>query len=176
MSWLKRQVVMLPTNEASSIYKHDKEGLSFSITGKYLKTNCIQPQHLYIISNEEIKEGDWCINKNKDTLYQLKGGSVTKDTKNDWDKIIATTDTKLACTCIHCEYKRGNRGICKKCSKESISLAYIPESFIKKFVESQGSITEVLVEYEAVFPKFGIDIEYAPKLRYNNNILIMSII
>jgi hypothetical protein len=38
--------------------------------GKGYVQSYIQAQHLYIISSEEIKVGDWCINANEDTIYQ----------------------------------------------------------------------------------------------------------
>ena len=133
-------VVMLPTNEASPLYLHDKEGLGFSVTGKYLKTNCIQPQHLYLVSDEEIKEGDWFFSSYYKTVQQSRGHKGLDTFGEMFQKIIATTDKSL----ISEESRtRGFQNI-----GQSIRLPQPPESFIKAFVEAQGKITEVLVEYE----------------------------
>lgn len=50
--------------------------------------------HLYFVSNDTIKKGDWLINKNGDTLYQLKE-DVTPDVYKFFDKVVATTNPKL---------------------------------------------------------------------------------
>jgi len=64
--------VLLPTEEHSNIYKADKlyydnhQGYIARTTGKIEilmlgkgKEILVQYQHLYILSTEEIKEGDW---------------------------------------------------------------------------------------------------------------------
>ena len=50
---------------------------------------------IYFLSNEPIKEGDWCINKNRDTLYQLNNITISRAGVEFWDKIIATTNPDL---------------------------------------------------------------------------------
>ena len=111
--------------------------------------------HLYVLSNDEIKESDYC--------YSYKTNKIVKSTcdvsreanKNIgfWKKVIATTDTSLY---IH--------------QKETISLPervfYLPQpsqQFIQKFVEEYNKgnvITDVLVEYELKITHDG---------RINNN-------
>jgi hypothetical protein len=48
--------------------------------------------HLYLIDpNVKIKEGDWCVNNNYDTLYQPNcRGDISS-----WNKVLATTDKSL---------------------------------------------------------------------------------
>ena len=121
-------------------------------------------QHLYIISDDEIKEGDYFLADNRLNTTSNKGlpnwvlCKCTK-VKNSWvycneipdeghngdwcKKIITTTDTSLY---IH--------------QKETISLPervfYLPQpsqQFIQKFVEEYNKgniITDVLVEYELI--------------------------
>jgi len=150
---LTRQVVMLPTEKASKIHLVSPEDeISVNYEDKDDKLVPLKhskliftdeatefgfpPQHLYITSNEEIKEGDWCINKNRDTLHIItqihKGERIVEES---WEKVIATTDKLFI----------------KDKSYEHIAI--IPESFIKAFVESNGTIKEVLVKYEEIVSK-----------------------
>lgn len=83
-------------------------------------------QHLYILSDDEIKEGDWmfCIDKSShwfNNLIKYTGGIAHKDS---WKKVIATTNPDLI--------------------KEGI--ASIDDEFIKEYVNNP--IEEILVEYE----------------------------
>ena len=85
--------------------------------------NSMLPQHLYFLSNEEIKEGNYVI----DSIGELfgpyeKGDIIGKEAK----KIIATTDSSLQLP---------------KSSKEFI------QAYIKAYNEGKP-ITKVLVEYK----------------------------
>ena len=56
-------------------------------TSTILKPN----RHIYITSDEEIKEGDWCLNIPKNIIYKKDG--LPMDIM--WKKIILTTDQEL---------------------------------------------------------------------------------
>jgi hypothetical protein len=138
-----RQVVMLPTNDdtTGTIIRH-KANHSILNTIKNPPTHHeggVQAQHIYITSNEEIKEGDWFIRLDSEIvqceLHHIK--HMEKESELSWRKVIATTDTNLG-------YKERFNGVYVE---EEDTLAFIPESFIKAFVESNGTIKEVLVEY-----------------------------
>src|SRR5690606_18946949 len=105
-------------------------------------------QHLYILSNEEIKEGDWCIldlgifNKpvkvisvrEDNPIFKVKiDGGIARLEK--LRKIIATTDSSLN------EQDRFNGKSWEKL------LPRPSNEFLKKYCEL-GGIDEVLVEYE----------------------------
>ncbi len=104
----QHQIVLVPTDKPD-IGGLTKKGTNISgpINCKH-SINCITenmvkregytvdldiPQHLYILSDEEIKEGDWFLEPNVDIRpSQYKSGmTLTKDDR----KIIATTDTSL---------------------------------------------------------------------------------
>lgn len=153
------QVVMLPTNEKAKIgdivmSKFDDIHILTKNDGKeYAKT--VTSQHLYILSDEEIKEGDWfvmngciirqCKSTNKEqhtipTVVDTIGGihhvSVC-------EKIIATTDRSLGLVVDQ-----------NGCPMQAYSkfLPQPSQSFIDKFVEEYNKgnvITEVMVEYES---------------------------
>jgi hypothetical protein len=150
----KCKVVMLSTENASrinSIFKRDV--LTVTKTSHIHKTSkCI-----YITSDDEIKEGDWClffwdggqIGSDKPQQYQPdKGHILNKGLR----KIIATTDRSLEII------SKGINPVFEKLPQPS-------QSFIEKYVEEYNKgnvITDVLVEYAPVYKnKLGaITIDY----------------
>lgn len=134
------QVVMLATDKAikgSTLIKFErsgrleKSGYSQEELDKGEGIKLVyQPQHLYMLSDEKIKEGDYIY-----TEIPLPGkpeSSVSRCTNiktfnpEGWKKIIATTD-------------------------ESLGLPKPSDSFINKHIEEYNKgnqITNVLVEYE----------------------------
>lgn len=115
-----------------------------------------QAQHLYTLSDDEIKEGDWYY----DYMYRLvlRATSIsTHKGDNDYKKIIATTNTSLIDT-IH------------KPAKEFQYIWELPQpsqSFIEKYIDEYNKgniITNVMVEYEnKMYCKHCADV-----LVYNN--------
>lgn len=108
-------------------------------------TQIPNPQHLYITSSEEIKEGDWCINIKLDPT---KSRPFIKDFKYDsqdvwYRKIIATTDPDLK---VYAGYDEDISGM-----GIYISLSQIPQSFTEEFISEYNKgniITKVMVEYD----------------------------
>lgn len=132
--WKECNVVMLPSTNDS--------GYWFSFAHKR--------QHLYILSNEQVNEGDWIgyPNLKNWTPVQYLKGDLTGSEK----KIIASTDN-LAFECQVCKElsKEQLTGFtCINCNNTRIvnSLPKISNDFIKKYVESSRAIKKVLVEYE----------------------------
>ena len=93
------QLVMLSTDNKAKFAEyttpHEEDGKIKFQRGEYN----LNSFYLYLLSDEEIKEGDWCCKKD------VKGW-VFKwvDTTNDWydnsKKIIATTDPSLNLPCF----------------------------------------------------------------------------
>lgn len=146
----KAKVILLPTNEKSKITLSFKERsfnqliepkLTLIKESNYQLSN-IQSQHLYIISDDEIKEGDWCYDNLLGLVFQFEIGEANSDfIKKHIKKIIATTDIKLGT----CEYSDRYR--------ESYfnPLPQPSQQFIEKYIEEYNKgnvITDVLVEYE----------------------------
>ena len=139
------QVVMLPTNEKAEIgfltQKGKERGHLVHFDRPMPNILDSENQHLYFLSDEEIKEGDYVIEDIGGVVYgPIDRESIVENPK----KIIATTDTSLRLTEIVKE-------------DDSIEFPYITslpqpsQSFIQKFVEEYNKgnvITEVLVEYE----------------------------
>lgn len=133
----KCKVVILSTEKASNIWLTYENKLS--IHPSY--TTLAGGQHLYITSNEEIKEGDWYIWLNNKAICQADAMIMTINNhmKNGHiEKIIATTDTLVF----------------KDDYRNQSTPDFLPkptEGFIKKFVEKYNKgeiITDILVEYE----------------------------
>ncbi len=137
--------VMIPTNKREMHLL----GLDDTVNLLYVKPqNHLSdwiPQHLYVTSDEKIKEGDWFIQLgtpfiNKATKHTIK---ILNDGINgkDWRKIIATTDKSLTVQ-INNPKKVQNR-IFKP-------LPQIPFDFIELYAEkynSNNQIINLLVEY-----------------------------
>ena len=94
-------------------------------------------QHLYITTDEEIKEGDWFINTNFQKIYQAN----SENSKNiiefgphpEIRKIIATTDPKV-------KIITGIVG-----SGTGVPLPQLSHSFIEEYCKA-GGIDKVMVE------------------------------
>ena len=149
MSFINANVVMLPNNQKTNgmickdITGQDK---IIAIKTKYLMEHeDYIGHHLYIISDDEIIEGDWVYenNLNQETqIYQVYNRNnelgffrfrnvwISLNRKqNSAKKIIATTDN-------------------------SLELPQPPQQFIEEFIEEynqENIITDVLVEYENKF-------------------------
>ena len=129
------EVVMIATDKRTRIDKI-RNSLRYSIY--LIPSNAFSEfQHLYIISNEEIKEGDWYID-DINTIRQ----SITSDkdywaVRQDYKKIIATTNTSLYVPITQ--------------DKPFDELPQPSDSFIKKYIEEYNKgniITKMLVEYK----------------------------
>lgn len=199
----KCKVVMLSTNEKAECrtgYYKDVINLNNSKYDKSLELfrstdgiNIPNPQHLYFLSDEEIKEGDWCIlnlgeNSRPVKIKSLNSGHpvFTVDIGEGYaklenlKKIIATTDSSL---------RIGKLEVGGKIEH----LPQISQSFIGIFVEEYNKdnvITEVMIEYKEPYnklvgSKIGSNIghftlteenKYRLKINANNTINIKPII
>jgi hypothetical protein len=170
MAQLKKcKVVMLPTKEKAIIYTDRHGNLKKHNTPSTIPLDSIGSNfHLYILSDEPIKEGDWYLGVSN-TLHQATShgiaslASATPKVK----KIIATTDELL--------FGSGE------------GLDYLPEhipqpsqSFIKKYIERYNAgdpITHGMVEYHVGFDNIDNPVDFCilkvnPK---DNTITIRSV-
>lgn len=136
------KIVMLPTEDNSKLYHHKREKrLGYWFKGT--KPNYAEFQHLYILSDDEIKGDCWYYDSNVNKVYNT-GGAEYGDTKNIF-KIIATTDTKLVTD--NCLEPTCDTFDCNDCiGKEH--LPQIPQSLVEYYVKHQPD--EVELEYEKV--------------------------
>lgn len=156
MSFKSAKVVMLPTNNKSTIFlSDDKTSISRTQQGN-ISNNAV---HLYILSDdeilsdEEIKEGDWCIDTRLD-----KSNHLIRWNKQDEEdgfffsakKIIAATDKHLLLHDNNINNKCFGTQLSGKCTH---TLPQISQQFIEKYIEEYNKgnvIIDVMVEYEEV--------------------------
>ena len=176
MSFKKCKVVMLSTNEKA------QKGQLAILNNRLITIMSefqifAKPKHLYITSDEEIKEGDWVmlnyrIGKSIDkalpaclqnAFHNADFWNAENKTQNLGNKpIIATTDTSLR--------RMGADGIVDIAL--GLEISYIPESFIKYFIEEYNKgnvITKVMVEYVQVPNSVFIQVLEAPYIQLKIN-------
>ncbi len=145
-------VVMLPSNEKAkigSILPYSKVGDVKEVDHLLIADAQLLEQwnlgkihgivyHLYFLSDEEIKEGDWVEFERK--IFKATPELVRNKTKGDgWNKIIATKDNSLRVRIEH------------PLSIEHKSLPQPSELFLDLFVTEYNrgyQINQALVEYE----------------------------
>lgn len=156
METLKCKKVMLPTEKASPlVYNNVQEGLfcvgGKGILAKHRMGDCTN-QHLYFISNREIKKGDCAMIINiNDPNYGYTVRISCESNLNIYAKVESSTDSDL-------------------------HVPLIPQSFLEKFVEKQGAIDEILIEMFERFLYIDEDMkkitEWVPKVRKDNTVIV----
>lgn len=164
------QVVILPTKEASVLTLHNNT-LILNYSKELFNSKTANHQHLYIVSDNEIKEGDWHLEQTGlgwlSPIQTTKEHLANKQYIDRCKKIEATTDSSLKYqTTTQIEQVNGK--------PQEWSIPQIPPSFIEAYVKAEGKITEVLVEmeeYADVRPN-KIRSLYRIKTRPDNTIII----
>jgi len=168
MSFKSAKVVMLPTEKASNICLSNKGNLQLLLDNSSKNTNNHFEgiyQHLYITSDDEIKEDDWYIWLNNNQICKAEEMIMTINhhIKNGHiKKIIATTDESL-------NIENPRNGIIH-------SLPQPSQSFIERYVESYNNgkpIVDVVVEYEEFTSPDNLqNTEYFDSSFYQNELKI----
>jgi hypothetical protein len=170
-------VVMLPTkNDSARIIKsEDRDYLVFvdKWSGKHIDN------HLYILSNDEIKKGDWVLTPYHEIYQVVKfNGGVPVDKNGNGNllhnkKIISTTDKSLR---IHKSEILGKINGHTLGKVKSLLLPQLPQSFIEYFISEYNKgnlISKVLVEVENDYEEPQGDY-FRIKLNQNNEISILT--
>lgn len=162
------QVIMLPTDSFSVLYKTDK--LYYYTTPKENGIGNCQNQHLYFISDDSIKEGDWCIDQMAGEIFKMgkQADVANRFHHGNNKKIIATSNPELW-TKTKIENTEGH--FLNK------PLPKISSSFIEEYVNKQGKTDKVMLEYEGETRwdnKTYIDNPvYIPKLTSNGEVIVV---
>ena len=151
MSVLKKcKVVMLSTKEQANIFLEENITLTYY---KYQQKHSLKgiAMNLYILSDDEIKEGDWYYDYMLRVVLQATKTS-THNGGNDYKKIVATTDTSLHTT----ECVDGSE-LMDEWQGEKIDLhtelPQLSESFIQAYIKAYNEgkhITEVDLEMDII--------------------------
>lgn len=162
----KCKVVMIATEISTELVKTlapkpEWESLFIDYTKEIKSNSAHQNYHLYLTSDEEIKEGDWFITQGNQLRLRT---SAIQPVKAD-RKIIATTDKSLI--------NASQQGL--MCDDMKYDSAQIPESFIEAYVHANGKIDEVMVEYAANWHKVPMMEGESPKTKDDNTVIITPI-
>tara|TARA_R110002020_G_scaffold241717_1_gene454948 strand:+ start:1572 stop:2342 length:771 start_codon:yes stop_codon:yes gene_type:complete len=143
------KVVILPTEDKSAPLVVDNGGGGLTLNSIEMAYDST-PQHLYILSDDTIKKGDWyivsfhddhklekCIYAGQDIVSPRK---LLHNPKEWCKKIIATTDLKLTV-----EYQGYEHGTGDKIDAK-VHIPQIPQSFIESYVKNP--VDEIELEYE----------------------------
>ena len=140
------------------------------------ESDVFQPQHLYILSDEEIKEGDWYV-IDEEKVFCCENGEAEIfycNDSNNCKKIIGTTNPKLtqcdSCNSTgkkHVEKNNGER-TCFKCKNKLV--LQLPQHIIEAYVKKPFDM--VMVEYEGEI--FGANqmVNYTPKLNSDGTLAV----
>ena len=193
-------VVMLPTKDKSWLFlKPDNKTL-----GKYSPHLPLRgileglfPQYLYTTVSQEVEpilDGEWYIDDTNTVRQALTSDKDYWKVRQDYVKIIATTDMALITPiCIECK-GTGNRysgkpwmGNCRVCEGRGVIIGKVPQihqSFIKEYCD-KGGIGKVMVEYEkhnmqpdnsmGYYEPGAYTFDIKPKLNSDNTVNISSI-
>lgn len=151
MSTFKRcQVIMLLTESNSKTFINtpfwrNNEAKTLHYYGEKVRNGIdCDPQHLYILSDEEIKEGDWKYNPRIGGWQHKRKGKEMEIIHPETRKIIATTDTLI---------QDERESLFGSGKDYNCSVPKLSEEFVKAYIEAYNAgnpITEVDVEYESL--------------------------
>jgi hypothetical protein len=179
-----KQVVMLPTSEASNLILFGGKTKQL-IWGNLESGEWVQHQHLYVLSNENINTGDWYYDKVYDRIAQNQGGPIKYSADLNWRKVIATTNPTLHNFHMDCpsgKYWEDEPHWMYDDSSKSM-IPTLSSDFIQAYIKAHNThtpIKEILVEYEEFINQYntkGItnDTSVRLKLRPDGTIIIHPI-
>lgn len=123
----KAQVKLLSTKESDIILNNENKLIWLNVPLIYTeRITSVFPHHLYIVNDDEIKEGEWFYSESSNTITQNYKLFIGKNNIIACKKIIASTD-------------------------KSLNLSTVSDYFIAYYIEAYNRakpITDVLVEYE----------------------------
>jgi len=119
-----KNIHLLPTDKPSRLYKSKITQNIFicNIISQY--GDATYNQHIYITSDEEIKEGDWCLDENENIVKADKDFIFNCSHEFDeyWKKIILTTDQDLIKDGVQAIDDEFLEWFCKNPSCESVEV------------------------------------------------------
>lgn len=179
------EVVMLSTEKASNIGVCIKDMSDIKIgtieyfgSSMFMSLEYWQPQHLYITSNDEIKDGDWYVRLFDNLLF--KACSQSDHNVYESKKIIATTNTTLKIDSLLDIHSIPTQFI-----EEGKQLPRPSNEFIQSYIKANGKgfdkvlvevINSLYKEYVDDQDAYGYDVNnYKIKLAPDNTITIKPV-
>lgn len=124
-NYIECRPVMLPTEEVdTTLYMSMGHRICHWAEAGNIDYFC----HLYLVSEEEIKEGDWCYDSNWVKVFQV----------GELDEVeLYSNEPRI--------YKKNHCKKIESTTDKSLSIPLIPNSFIERWVNEQGKIGRVKV-------------------------------
>lgn len=139
----KCKVVILDAKNSTGLaFSFKTNELFISVFDSLNYKECIY-KHLYILSDDEIKEGDYVFEVERRRIGKVSKSEINE--KGIWDLKIKTE-----------KYEYYPVNIPKKIIAStdfSLGILYLDKNFIKQYVEANG-FNEILVEYKNKKPTF----------------------
>ena len=165
------KVVMLPTKKASPLCINKGKLLYLPMQQEPHNVKNFKNQHLYALSDEKIREGDWYVFENKLFRYKMEKVLDHRYCK----KVITTNDKSLTKEFVKLKIIVGPKAIQKmKEFPNTNRIPQLPESFIKAYVE-QGGIDYVDLEYDCDHPQMPSKVIDKLKLRDDNSVIVHQV-
>ncbi len=174
IQYKEANIIRLTTEKPSKIGTIGNSGLLL-FDDKKNGFSGIDFSHLYVTNNSSIHIDNYVIFENKlwrvidisnnIITCEFSNGNQISIHKDNLLNIIASTDSKL-----NIRTDKFDDGTTLRKQMVTISLPKIPIDFIHEYVESNGTIDKILVEYE--FIPFSIDApnrERDSKIKVNSN-------
>ncbi len=170
---------MLATNQKTIIYKFN-ENNKLIISNHPNQEGVAIPQHLYFLSDDKPKEGDWVKHGLLDLIYQVNKDNLEATLHNKCKKIIVTTDSSLTIN----KWKQTNQKVKPYNIQQNIETTklvkcILPQpspQFIQKYIEEYNKgniITECMIEYEGFGGKRydikGIPYRHGYRIKVDSN-------
>jgi hypothetical protein len=163
MTQFKKLKVKLLDVKESDLWSSGGLQLNYCSGTSLVETDSIYPKHLYILSDEEIKGGDWILDSANKLRKVLK---ISEDNRLCLSELFAITVLASSCKKIIAS------------TDPSLNLPRPSDSFIKKYCEL-GGIDEVMVEYieerNWMTDPYKIWSEFVLKVASDNTITIRSV-
>ena len=125
-----KNIHVLPTDKPSRLYIGDNQNFVFGMiqTSIQSRNDYFTNQHIYITSDEEIKDGDYCIITDiESVLYgQFEKHRGAYQRNDQWKKIILTTDGDLIKDGVQAPDDEFLEWFVKNPSCEKVKTYYIP--------------------------------------------------
>lgn len=155
------QIHLLPTNNSSEFgIIHEANQLHFITNDNTFLDNLVSYRELYITDDSEIKENDWVIKLNSNTLFQCSNSPflntkwLNSEDVKDCKKVIATTDKALKLISL------SHLGEGWK----DISLSQIPTQYIQHYISEYNKgnqLKTVDVLFECLISTRNVEIDFS---------------
>lgn len=150
------KVVMLPTNpiDQKAYLGIDPNSRKLEYYEKGIKAS--YAKHLYLVSDEEIKDKDWAINHSR--AGNVPEGNLWRcDAKGE---LACFTDQNIEGYNISTDLSLFSKVVAT--TDESLKLEPVPQDLIKKYIRSNGEFDEYIIEGVKITPVIsGVD-PYTP--------------